>query len=198
MTPLAVNFMDDNANEFVITSFDLFYVDVKMTTDRKMIVSVMGVGFAGDFVRTSPEGVTIPLKPLIREVDKADIFTGRAYNPEECYVKRNRTKEDRKFTIMTLKPDELNRKSIAEKLTETLRVMEKIPEPNLYIEIKMLGGTKGMVINVTVKRLAANTIIPTTLKILQIIGMKDEMNMNNIIRACKRTLKQIMPLRTNR
>ena len=186
--PVGIHFMDDVANEFVAIGFDLFYIDIKMTTDRKQSINIFGKGINGDVVTSLGNGDTVPVAPFIKELKNADIFTGRKYAQEESYNRRNKNKADRKFQHLSIKKDDFsNRKSVAEKLYNAVETMESNPEANFYIEIIQAVGGQGQIINITIKKIGVNAVVPAVLSILRIVSIKDEMNINKII---KPTLKK--------
>lgn len=185
MQPVGVIFMDDMSNEFAAVGFDLFYVDIKMTSDRRQIITIFGKGLTGDVVSPVGNGDIIPIMPFIKEMNhnNYDIFGARDYREGEKYELHNKNKSDKKYQNLSVRKDDLgDRKSVAEKLFNAVKVMEQNPNANFFIEIIQKANGEGQLMTITIKRIGANAVVPVILSILRIVAMKDEMNMNDKIK----------------
>jgi hypothetical protein len=191
MQPFTILMMDDHLNQFAALGFDLMYVDVKMTSDRRQEISVYGKGLNADIVKgnmKSKPAVTEPTIPLFKEAESADVFNTHDYKNSQFYSRLRQTREEQEFVNFTsVNPSHnINAKSLAEKLFDVVGIMEKDYEPNFMVQILQKAGGEGQFIKVTVKKLCVNAILPALMSIVKVVGMADEMNINRIIKPVDR------------
>jgi hypothetical protein len=191
LQPATVIMMDDNLNPFVGIGLDMFYIDVKMTSDRRQEITVFGKGFNGDLVKgtmkTKP-AITEPICPLFKEASGVDIFKSYNYKQDEFYKRLQQSREEQEFINFTsVNPTQnKNAKSIAEKLFDVVGIMEKDYEANFMLHILQKAGGEGQFIKITLKKLCVNAILPAITNMLRVVGMTDEMNINRIIKPVDR------------
>ena len=136
MQPVSANFMDDLGNEFFSMNFTVLYVDIKMTADRRQIINIFGKGIDGDVVTSNGStGETIPLFPVIKELQNFGMFGTGDFGEIESYMRRNKNKTDKKYANISIKKEFSERKTVAEKLFETVNTLEAESEANFFIDI---------------------------------------------------------------
>lgn len=193
MQPMTVVFMDDFFTPFVALGFDMMYVDVKMTSDRRQEITVFGKGLNADVVKgnmKSKPAKTEPLYPLIKEASAVEIFNSHDYSKSQFYSRLSQSREEREFANYTSVNNPQNRstaKSIAEKLFDVVSIMESDYESNFLLTILQKANGEGQFIKMTIKKLCINAIIPALLNLIKLTGMTEEMGINRIIRPVART-----------
>ena len=183
LQPISASLSDDSGNEFFSFNFDVFYIDIKMTSDRRQVINIFGNGLDGDVVTSNGvHGETRPIYPFLKELKKMEVFGSGEAGPSASYQRRNKKKNDKKYENMTLRKDIVGFKSIAEKLHEVVGILDSQSEANFFIDIIQKTSGEGQFINLTVRKFGVNALIPVITAILKLTTMTEEMSINSLIR----------------
>lgn len=182
--PMHINFMDDKANTFVQLSYELMFVDLKMLADRRQQIKIFGRKLEGDILTPSAQKEHVASLPFLRSSSHIDAFVSQN-RFKESVKKKQVIAGGRQAAEFSLKKQDHETKSLAEKLYEVLKLMEKEPDPEFMVELENRPFGSGRSIKVTIKRLCVNPAMPVTNCMLKIVAMTEEMAMNGIIRPCK-------------
>lgn len=186
---MRINFMDDKANTFVQLSYELMFVDLKMLADRRQQIKIFGRKLEGDILAPTNAKEHKACLPFLRSASEIDTFSSQS-RFKESVKKKQVVVGGRQAAEISLKKQVHETKSLAEKLYEVLKVMEKDPDPEFMVELENRPFGSGRSIKVTIKRLCVNPAMPVTKSMLKIVAMTEEMGMNGIIRPCKFSLTQ--------
>ena len=185
--PMTANMMDDDGLEFISFLFDLFYVDVKMTADRRQVVKVFSKGMSGMLVKTDPNsGEREPTLPFLKELKEVEAFAGKPFDRVlEDFKRRNKFKRESKFETFPHKKDLTLHKTVADKLYEAISVMDQEEEANFFIEVLQKPFGQGKDISMTIRNIGVNMLLPVIFAMQKLTLMTEEMALNYLIRPSR-------------
>lgn len=185
--PMTANMMDDEGLEFISFLFDLFYVDVKMTADRRQLVKIFSKGMSGVLVKTNPNnGEREPTLPFLKELAEIEAFAGKAFDRvADDFKRRNKFRRECKFEVFPQKKDHTLHKTMADKLYDAVNLMDREEAANFFIEVEQKPFGQGRDISMTIRNIGVNMLLPVIFAMQRLTLMTEEMGMNYLIRPSR-------------
>jgi hypothetical protein len=186
--PMAVHMKDDDGLNFFGLNYSMFVVDLAKSKDKNQVIKIYGRDMSGDIFNYPTETNQTPDSykfAFLKPVSQFDLFC-HSVGKENVNVAPNRAAMIRDVTHNMNIQETQKKQSIAMRLnsaSETLRNSDS----NFFMEVNQSkSGDKD--INITLKEIGINLVMPAIWALQKLTGMTEEMGMNRLIKQSNQLL----------